>query len=102
MTKPLGLIGIGLLGTALAERLLDHSFRVLGFDIDAARCEALEALGGMAARDSRAVAQECDRIVLSLPTSDHVDEVVGQAGAVLRPGQTIVDTTTGDPEAVAA
>ncbi len=33
-TKPLGLIGLGLVGTSLAKRFIDAGFRVIGFDID--------------------------------------------------------------------
>ena len=35
-TKTVGLIGLGLMGQALATRLIPAGFRVLGYDIDAA------------------------------------------------------------------
>ena len=38
----IGLIGIGLVGTAIAECLLAGEFDVVGFDIDSARCMHLE------------------------------------------------------------
>jgi 3-hydroxyisobutyrate dehydrogenase-like beta-hydroxyacid dehydrogenase len=37
MAGAVGLIGIGLMGTALARRLLDAGYRVIGFDIASAR-----------------------------------------------------------------
>ena len=47
----IGLIGLGLMGSALAERLLGASYEVFGHDIDSARCEALESIGGSVAAD---------------------------------------------------
>ncbi|MFQ5810800.1 MAG: NAD(P)-dependent oxidoreductase [Armatimonadota bacterium] len=99
---PIGLIGIGLLGAAIAERLLDAAHPVLGFDIDASRCEALERMGGRATSDHAEVASSCDRIVLSLLTTAVVEDVLGRVDAALRPGQIIVDTTTGEPQGSAA
>ena len=92
-----GLVGLGLMGSALAERLLGAGRRVLGCDVDDARVRALEQAGGQAADDPEQVASECRRILLSLPTTDVVELVLGQMGERLREGQVIVDTTTGEP-----
>jgi 3-hydroxyisobutyrate dehydrogenase-like beta-hydroxyacid dehydrogenase len=103
MTQPpIGLIGIGLLGTAIAERLLATSYSVLGYDIDASRCKALGEMGGRAARDHAEVAASCDRILLSLLTTDIVEDALRCTEGDLRAGQIIIDTTTGEPERTAA
>jgi 3-hydroxyisobutyrate dehydrogenase-like beta-hydroxyacid dehydrogenase len=94
---PLGLIGVGLLGTALAERFCASGLRVVGFDREETRLEALEALGGTAARSAGEVVRGCARVVLSLPTSAVVAAVLREVRAELRPGQVVVDTTTGVP-----
>jgi len=44
--SPIGLIGVGLLGTALAERILAVGFDVLGHDLNPSAGEGLRALGG--------------------------------------------------------
>jgi 3-hydroxyisobutyrate dehydrogenase-like beta-hydroxyacid dehydrogenase len=93
----LGLIGVGLLGGAMTERLLGRGFRVLGTDLDPARLDALRELGGEVASSADEVARSCDRILLSLPTGDVAAEVVDQIDPSLRPGQVIIDTTTGEP-----
>src|SRR3954447_20843134 len=98
----IGVIGLGLLGEALAERLLRAGRGVLGYDLDARRRDELANLGGTAARSAREVAARCERILLSLPTSDVVRTVVAEMGDELRPGSLILDTTTGDPEETAA
>jgi putative dehydrogenase len=46
---PIGIIGLGLMGTALAERLIEADVPWIGFDIEASRCAKLKAAGGMVA-----------------------------------------------------
>ena len=43
----------------------------------------------------------CDRVLISLYTTDTVEEVLGQLDGGLRPGQILIDTTTGEPEQTA-
>jgi 3-hydroxyisobutyrate dehydrogenase-like beta-hydroxyacid dehydrogenase len=92
-----GLIGLGLVGSALAERLLGAGHRVIGWDIVAERVATLPQKGGEAARDAQEVFARCPRVVLSLPSHREVGEVIRAAGASLKRGLTIIDTTTGDP-----
>ena len=93
----LGLIGVGLLGTALAERFCASGLAVLGFDREPGRLEALGGLGGAAVGAAAEVVRNCDRIVLSLPTSAIVAAVLDEVEPMLRPGQIVLDTTTGAP-----
>jgi 3-hydroxyisobutyrate dehydrogenase-like beta-hydroxyacid dehydrogenase len=95
--RPVGLVGLGLLGSVLAERLLAGGFSVLGYDLDATRCDALRAAGGEAAAGAAAVFRRCDRVLLSLPTHTVVAALLETCAATLRAGQTVIDTTTGDP-----
>ncbi len=100
-----GLVGIGLLGSELAQRLLNGGVRVLGFDLSPAKLESFRRLGGEAAADAGEVFARCDRVLLSLPSHAEVGTVVAARASTLRRGQTIIDTTTGDPgstEALAA
>jgi len=94
--KSIGLVGLGLLGSALADRLLSKGWSVSGFDVDAERRDALSRSGGVALAGLSDVAA-FDVILLSLPTSTVVTEVVSSIKDDLRAGQTIVDTTTGNP-----
>lgn len=102
--KTIGLVGLGLLGSALAERLLFRGWSVSGFDIDSERRKSLSHAGGVALEKLTDVAAS-DLILLSLPTSKTVDDVISTLIRHLRAGQTIVDTTTGHPgdvESIAA
>ncbi|MDA1165481.1 MAG: NAD(P)-dependent oxidoreductase [Planctomycetota bacterium] len=97
--KTVGIIGLGLLGTALADRLLSRGWFVTGFDVDADRRDHLIESGGVAVNVLSEIAS-FDFILLSLPTSQVVAEVVSLLKPELRSGQTIVDTTTGNPDDV--
>jgi len=105
MTAKIGLVGLGLVGTAMAERLLTEQFEVVGFDIDSKKCEHLEQLGGKAVSNPAQVAEQADRVVLSLPDTEVVVQVVEGPGGILKAKalpRYIIDTTTGDPEETAA
>jgi len=111
MTAKIGLVGLGLVGTAMAERLLAEQFEVVGFDIDSTKCEHLEQLGGKAVSNPAQVAEQADRVVLSLPNTEVVLEVVEGPGGILEAKSTggsrtaptyIIDTTTGEPDETAA
>jgi 3-hydroxyisobutyrate dehydrogenase-like beta-hydroxyacid dehydrogenase len=97
-----GLVGIGLMGSALAERLIGIGMTVVGFDINPRRCELLAALGGEPVDSATAVAQCCDRILLSLPDSSVVEQTLSEIGTGLTAGRVILDTTTGEPTRAAA
>jgi 3-hydroxyisobutyrate dehydrogenase-like beta-hydroxyacid dehydrogenase len=101
MQHKVGLIGIGLVGTALAERLVARGFNVVGYDIVPEKREQLERLGGHAACSPADVASRARRVVLSLLTSDIVRQVVAGEAGILEatlPPELVIDTTTGDPD----
>ena len=94
-----GMIGLGLLGSAITQRLLEHGLEVVGFDIEPGR--ALEL--GIETADSPAqLAARVERIVLCLPDSDAVEEVCGGSSGLLSAAvsrlELVIDCTTGDPD----
>jgi len=91
----IGLIGTGLMGTAIVERLQAAGLCVLAWDRDAVK---LAACGAQVAADVGEVARSCRRIVLSLPDSLVVAGVIGEMRAHLQRDTVIVDTSTGKPE----
>jgi 3-hydroxyisobutyrate dehydrogenase-like beta-hydroxyacid dehydrogenase len=100
--SPIGLVGVGLLGTALAERMLAGGFAVHGFDLNPSQSERLRQFGGVAATAVTDLTHPCNRIVLCLPDSNIAASVVDQLGHGLRSGTLLIDATTGDPDVVAA
>ena len=104
MPGNIGLIGFGLVGSAMAERLTANGFSVVGFDIEKTKCEQLEQLGGQAVDNPAQVAGQADRIILSLPDSDAVVQVVEGPGGIWDAKTNpkyIIDTTTGDSDITA-
>ncbi len=102
MPKIIGLIGIGLVGTAMARNLLAQHFTVVGFDIDPKRQVAFEQMGGIHASSPADVAERAQQLIMSLLTSAIVQDVVEGKNGILSAKnvpQIIIDTTTGDPEA---
>lgn len=98
----IGLVGIGLVGSALAQRLLESGYGVVGHDLAPERRRQLESWGGTPASSPAEVAGRTGRVLLSLPDSAAVQEVVEGRDGLLqgRPlPAAVIDTTTGDPEA---
>jgi 3-hydroxyisobutyrate dehydrogenase-like beta-hydroxyacid dehydrogenase len=95
---PVGIIGLGLFGTAVAERLIGGGFPTYVWNRTREKADSLISAGGKWS-DNPFV--ECDIVVISLYTTDIVKAVLSQMQAGLRRGQIIVDTTTGDPSQTA-
>jgi 3-hydroxyisobutyrate dehydrogenase-like beta-hydroxyacid dehydrogenase len=96
---PIGLIGTGLFGTALAERLLADGFAVRVYNRTPKKAEPLLARG---AKWSDNPLKECQRVVFSVYTTDQVGQILEQMRTGLTPGQIILDTSTSDPRDTAA
>ena len=96
-----GIIGLGLVGSAIAKRFLSAGYDVCGYDISEAACKRAQEVGVEVLSDARQVAERVETILLSLMTSDDRRDLLwGDQGvaAVLKPGTLILDTTTGRPE----
>lgn len=101
-TKPtLGLIGIGLMGTALAERALQAGFTVKGYDLNSDRILELENMGGIPAASAADVASQCDWLIFSVMTTAQVETSLNDYRTLLRPNHTVIDTSTGEPDRMA-
>jgi hypothetical protein len=91
--KRVGLIGVGLVGTALSERLLAAGYEVIGFDTAAGQLDNLRRLGGVAAGSAAEAAARSRRVILSLPTSEIGGTVIDEIAPHLAPGAIVIDTT---------
>jgi 3-hydroxyisobutyrate dehydrogenase-like beta-hydroxyacid dehydrogenase len=96
----IGVVGVGLLGTAVAGRLLKAGHRVVGFDTAPDRVRALLGMGGVAAGSARAVALASEAVCTLLPTLPSVEAaVLGPDGvaAAGKPGQVLIQMSTISP-----
>lgn len=89
-----GVVGLGLLGAALAERLIGAGFDVRVWNRSPDKAAPLTAMGATWSDNPLAA---CDRVVVCLFAPTVVDEVLEHLSAGLHSGQIIVDATTGDP-----
>lgn len=92
-----GLIGLGLIGSAVSERLLAAGHTVIGFDVSQSACLELSRRGGVHTATAREVAEESDILWLALPNDKTSLQVLDDLGTDLRVGQIIADLGTGDP-----
>jgi 3-hydroxyisobutyrate dehydrogenase-like beta-hydroxyacid dehydrogenase len=95
-----GIVGLGLLGSAVASRLLAAGHAVVGHDVLPERVAALAARGGKPAASAAAVARESEAVLTLLPSLAAVEEVIlGATGliAVARPEQPIIQMSTISP-----
>jgi len=95
-----GVVGLGLLGHAVASRLVAAKHRVVGYDVVPARGHALEALGGETAASVGAVAKAADALCTVLPSLDAVESVILGADGIVaagRPGTVVFQMSTISP-----
>jgi 3-hydroxyisobutyrate dehydrogenase-like beta-hydroxyacid dehydrogenase len=107
--KRIGVIGLGLMGTAMTKRLLEYGYEPIVWNRTREKADSLFELGAEWSDNPLA---ECDRVIISLYTSDVVESVLGQLLASLHNhhqvsldhqvspthGKILIDTTTGAPE----
>lgn len=91
----ISVVGLGLMGTAFTERLLEYGWRVSVWNRSADKAQPLIAKG--ATRTDEPFAAN-DRVIVSLYDSAAVRSVIEAMKPQLRAGQIIIDTTTGEPE----
>ena len=97
MTQTIGIIGLGIMGSAFSTHLINAGFKVIGYDVLPERIADLNARGGAGAVSCIDVAQAADVIITSLPSMDALERVTsketGLAGS-LRQGLTVIETST--------
>lgn len=100
-----GIIGLGLVGQALAARLRAAGWRTLGYDLREDARAAFAQAGGEPADSVRAVGRAAQSVVLAVfETKDVLDAIEGANGLLDAGHQVarIVDCSTGTPELLQA
>lgn len=81
--RGVGLVGVGIMGTAYARNLLERGLAVQGFDVDRDRLDALAKLGGTPAASLADLAAGSDILLCALPnTAALIDAVEGPTGVL--------------------
>lgn len=88
------MVGLGIMGGAISKNLVAAGWRVLGYDIDAARTAEAEAAGVETAADAGALAATAETIITSLPTPAALDTTVQAIAAAKLPRRVVVEAST--------
>lgn len=90
--QTIGVIGLGIMGSAVSANLLKDGFDVIGHDVLIERVRAFEAQGGRGVTSARALAEEAPVMISLLPGVRALEDVVsgdkglaqaGRAGSIL-------------------
>jgi 3-hydroxyisobutyrate dehydrogenase len=81
MDGKVGMIGVGVMGLAMATNLRRAGYDVVGYDPAPSAREKLVAIGGVPVETPRLVAEACPSLILSLPSAKALAEaVMGENG----------------------
>jgi 3-hydroxyisobutyrate dehydrogenase-like beta-hydroxyacid dehydrogenase len=100
---PVGIIGLGLLGSVLAARLIGAGIPVTGFDVDPAQRSVLKDLDGEIAASAVQVMARCQTILVAVYNAGQIELLFDELGR--KPhlaGAVMVCTTTCSPEDIAS
>lgn len=94
MDKTVGIVGLGIMGSAIARNLVERGWRVIGFDLDGARCAELAQAGVTIADDAAGVAGSAPIILTSLPSPAAVEEVAQRIAGSAAPPRIVIELST--------
>jgi len=94
MTEPIGVIGLGVMGSAMARNLIAADHEVLGFDVDPARVSIFADIGGEPMRSADEIAALSDLVIFSLPTTAALASVAAEIAEQDRPGLVCLEMGT--------
>ena len=94
MSKTVGMIGLGIMGSAIARNLVERGWTVIGFDIDAARRAELALAHVIIAKDIAHIAHDAELIMTSLPSPAAADAVAREIAASGQPPRIVVELST--------
>jgi len=95
-------LGTGLLGSGMVEGMLRRGDAVTVWNRTEAKARALEALGAKVAASPGEVAVGAERVHMTLPDDEVVDDILGSLAPRLGPGAIVVDHSTTSPRGAKA
>src|ERR1700738_1043281 len=92
--QPVGMIGLGIMGSAMSGNLIAADYPVVGYDIAAPALAALAGRGGVAAKSVSEVAARAPILITSLPSPNALHDVARELAATPRENCVLVETST--------
>ena len=94
MSKVVGIIGLGIMGGAIAKNLSAAGWQVIGFDIEKMRCDEAKAAGVEIAASAAAVAAKATNILVSLPKPEALMATVEAIADAKLPRRVVAELST--------
>jgi putative dehydrogenase len=94
MNKTVGMVGLGIMGSAIARNLAERGWTVIGFDIDATRRAELVLADVTIADDIAQVTRGAEIIMTSLPSPAAADAVAREIATSGQPPRIVVELST--------
>jgi 3-hydroxyisobutyrate dehydrogenase-like beta-hydroxyacid dehydrogenase len=94
MDKTVGIVGLGIMGGAIARNLIERGWRVVGFDTDPAKCAELKAARVVIAEGVQQLTRDVPIIMTSLPTPAAVESVAKAIADSRQPPRIVVELST--------
>lgn len=90
--KSVGVIGLGIMGGAMARNLVKAGLDVVGYDVSPEALQRLSEAGGVPLEGVEAVVQKTDVIVTALPSVGPFDAVMKALANSCGPEHVVIDT----------
>jgi 3-hydroxyisobutyrate dehydrogenase/glyoxylate/succinic semialdehyde reductase len=94
MDKTVGIVGLGIMGSAIARNLIDRGWHVIGFDIDPTRRAELALAKVTIAENVGQVARDAPIIMTSLPSPAAVEDVAQSIANSGQSARIVVELST--------
>ena len=89
-----GMVGLGIMGSAMAGHLLYAGHEVLGHDVAKERAQLLASTGGTALASAEDIARRAELVITSLPSVAAAEHVCIELARAARPGLVVIETST--------
>jgi L-threonate 2-dehydrogenase len=89
-----GMIGLGIMGSAMSANLVKAGFKVYGYDPIASARARLKKAGGIACNSVGELAKHCSQVVFSLPSEAALDQVCAELNAANAGAMIAAETST--------
>jgi 3-hydroxyisobutyrate dehydrogenase-like beta-hydroxyacid dehydrogenase len=92
--QTVGMIGLGIMGSAMSANLVRAGVRVIGYDVAPGARAAHKRAGGVPAKSPREVARRADIVITSLPSARALADVAAELAKSAKRGTVVVETST--------
>ena len=92
--QTVGMIGLGIMGSAMSANLTRAGVRVIGYDVAPGARAAHKRAGGVPAKSPREVARRAGIVITSLPSARALSDVAAELAKSAKRGTVVVETST--------